>query len=184
MNNDQTPDKANEIVQFWRNAGPAKWFAKNPAFDQMFRERFLHDHMAAARREYEDWLKTPDGSLALIILLDQFPRNAFRDTAHMFATDGLALHYARVALPRGHPACIEPEMRAFMYLPFEHAEDMDSQETAVQLCTELGGSTLDFAIIHHDIIFRFGRFPHRNPVLGRETTPEEKEFLAEGGFKG
>ena len=76
MSNDQTPDKANEIVQFWRDAGPAKWFAKNPAFDQVFRERFLHDHMAAARREYEDWLKTPDGSLALIILLDQFPRNA------------------------------------------------------------------------------------------------------------
>jgi uncharacterized protein (DUF924 family) len=179
-----THQTAAAAVQFWRDAGAAKWFAKNDDFDTQFRNRFMHDHMAAAQRRYDDWIHTPEGSLALIILLDQFPRNAFRDTAHMFATDGLALHFARKALELGHPANIEKELRAFMYLPFEHAEDIDCQETAVQLCTELGGSTLDFAIIHHDIIFRFGRFPHRNPVLGRDTTDEEKAFLAEGGFKG
>ena len=184
MNDSRIPKQAITVIDFWRDAGPARWFAKDTEFDARFRQTFLAEHMAAARRELDDWILTPEGSLALLLLLDQFPRNAYRDTAHMFATDGLALHFARKALELGHPARIDSSLRAFMYLPFEHAEALDCQNLAVQLCQELGGSTLEFAVIHRDIIQRFGRFPHRNTVLGRDTTPEEQHFLAQGGFNG
>lgn len=172
------------VIAFWRDAGPEKWFARDGAFDIAFRDRFLDAHMAAAARRLDAWAATAEGALALIILLDQFPRNAFRDTAHMFATDGLARHIAREALAAGHDRVVADELRVFFYLPFEHSEDMADQDLAVALIHPLGKDVGTFAEIHRDIIARFGRFPHRNPALGRESTADERAFLAKGGFSG
>ena len=172
------------ILSFWRDAGPAAWFAKNPEFDQRFAGRFMAAFMAAARRELDHWLDEPASALALLILLDQFPRNTFRDTALMFATDPLALRFARDAIERGHDQATEPVLRAFFYLPLEHSEDLADQERCVELCEPLGGQVAEYARIHLDIIRRFGRFPHRNAVLGRTTTAQEQAFLDGGGFAG
>jgi uncharacterized protein (DUF924 family) len=179
-----TPAEAVAVVDFWREAGPALWFAKDPAFDQRFRERFLTSHEAAARGELDHWLATPNGALALIILLDQFPRNAFRGTRRMYATDSLAQRAADRAIRAGHDRAVEPAMQLFIYLPFGHSEDLRDQERAVELCKRLGQPTLKRAEGHRDIIKRFGRFPHRNAILGRPPRPEEQKFLAEGGFPG
>jgi uncharacterized protein (DUF924 family) len=175
---------AETVVDFWRDAGPERWFKKDMAFDTLFRERFLPLHFAAARRELDGWADTATGSLALMILLDQFPRNSFRGTAHMYATDPLALHFARRAQAKGHGEAIDAELRVFLHLPFCHSEDLADQELSVALSTPLGGSAKDSAVEHREIIQRFGRFPHRNLLLGRETTPEETAFLAGGGFAG
>ena len=180
----QTSFQPADVVGFWRDAGPEAWFRKSDAFDEAFRTRFLDAHMAAAARSLDHWAETAEGSLALLILLDQFPRNAFRGTAHMFATDPLALHFTRLALSQGHDQAIAAALRAFFYLPLEHSEALVDQVRCVDLCHPLGSQTHDYAIIHRDIIRRFGRFPHRNAVLGRETTPEEQAFLDSGGFSG
>lgn len=173
------------VLAFWRRAGAeGNWFAQDPRFDRRFREGFLDLHLAAAARAHDGWAATPVGALALLILLDQFPRNAFRGTGHMYATDGLARHYAREAQARGHFARTEPRLRLFLALPFSHSEDPADQDLAVALNRRLGQPWLDHAEGHRAIIRRFGRFPHRNPMLGRETTPEEARFLAEGGFAG
>ncbi len=174
-----------DVVGFWRMAGPEKWFAKNRAFDQAIALRFEPSHFAAARGEHDGWMATPEGALGLLILLDQFPRNLFRDSAHAFATDGKALAIARHAIGEGFDAEIEPALRPFVYMPLMHSEDLADQQACVVLFEALGAKTnLDFAVIHRDIIARFGRFPHRNAVLGRATTPEEQVFLDEGGFAG
>lgn len=178
------PVSPESVIMFWADAGPAAWFAKNDHFDVEFRDQFLDAHMAAARRELDHWAESARGTLALLILLDQFPRNAFRGTAHMFATDSLALYFARQGKERGHIESIDATLRPFMILPFEHSESLDDQHIAVALCEPLGGSTFDFAILHRDIIERFGRFPHRNTVLGRTSTPAELDYLDSGGFKG
>ncbi|SAI72132.1 Uncharacterized protein conserved in bacteria [Bordetella ansorpii] len=180
----QYEDTAQGVLQFWRDAGPQRWFRKDFQFDQDFRRRWEGLHMAAARRERDDWARTADGVLALLILLDQFPRNAYRGTAHMFATDPLARHFARLAVDGGLDAQVDVALRAFCYMPFEHSENLDDQATAVRLMAALDPHWLDFAIVHQRIIERFGRFPHRNPQLGRESTAEELRFLAEGGFSG
>lgn len=184
MTTTQLAPEARAIIDFWVDAGPARWFAKDVAFDREFSERFTQIHMAAASRQLDRWMGSAEGCLALLLLLDQFPRNAFRDTAHMFATDSLALYFARQGLDAGYPDQIMPALRPFMVLPFEHSENLQDQELAVQLCEDLDQTTLRFAIIHRDIIRQFGRFPHRNDVLGRKTTEAEREFLAGGGFKG
>ncbi len=176
-----TPDP---VVAFWRDAGPEAWFTKNDAFDRRFSELFLDAHWAAARRELDAWAQTPAGALALLILLDQLPRNGFRGSAHMFATDPLALMFARHMIAQDHDQQIEPQLRSFCYLPFEHSEDLADQERSLALFEPLGGEAFEYARIHHDIIRRFGRFPHRNTVLGRSTTPEEQAFLDAGGFAG
>src|SRR5690625_4876200 len=150
----QLPARAQDVVAFWRQAGPQKWFAKDAQFDAQFRDQFLSDHMAAARREYDDWVNHPQGALALMILLDQFPRNAFRDTGHMFATDGLARHYARQALALGHLVAIEASLRVFLVLPFEHSENMADQELAMTLVPYLPEQTREFVALHHKIIAR------------------------------
>lgn len=173
-----------DIVHFWRDAGPARWFKKDAAFDALFRERFAAAHLQAARRELDHWGRDAEGALALLILLDQYPRNAFRDTAHMFATDPLALLHARVAIAAGFDRQAEPALRPFFYLPFEHSENAVDQATAVRLCAELDAQTARFARLHAEIIERFGRFPHRNRALARETTEAEQRFLEEGGFAG
>ena len=173
-----------EVVNFWRDAGPASWFRKDDAFDADFRQRFLPAHEAAARGELSGWSSTPDGNLALLILLDQFPRNAFRGTARMFATDADAVDVARTALVLAHDQQTEEALRNFFYLPFMHSEDLTDQNLAMQLTLPLSENAHKFAIIHRDIIAQFGRFPHRNGVLGRSTTAEEQAFLDKGGFAG
>jgi uncharacterized protein (DUF924 family) len=176
--------RASAVVRFWREAGPGAWFEKNEAFDADFRGRFLDLHYAAARRELDDWVDDPESALALLILLDQFPRNCFRGTGHMFATDPLARRFAIKAIEAGHDMAFEEEIRVFFYLPFEHSEAADDQHRSVELQSARAPSYLDYAVIHRDIIERFGRFPHRNAALGRETTREEQAFLDGGGFAG
>lgn len=178
------PQAAREVVDFWRDAGPAKWFSKSATFDAAFSTRFHDLHYCAARQELADWVNRPESVLALILLLDQYPRNAFRGTGHMFATDGLALHYARQALAVGFLLQIESPLRNFVCLPFMHAEDLGVQEEAVILYKTHVPDSMGWAQEHHDIIQRFGRFPHRNAELGRDTTAEERQFLDEGGFAG
>lgn len=169
-----------DIVGFWRDAGAEKWFATDPAFDAAFDERFRDAHFAAARRELDDWASSPEGSLGLLLLLDQFPRNVFRDTGHAYATDPLARHFADRMLEAGQDAEVGRALRKFCYLPFQHSEAMADQERAVALLQAMGDAK--WALHHRDIIRRFGRFPHRNAALGRESTQEEREFLREGGF--
>lgn len=179
-----TSTTMDEVVNFWSEAGPASWFRKDEAFDADFRQRFLPAHEAAARGELSDWSRTADGNLALLILLDQFPRNAFRGTARMFATDADAVDVARTALVLEHDQQVAQELRNFFYLPFMHSEDLTDQNLAIELTLPLSENTHKFAIIHRDIIAQFGRFPHRNAVLGRVTTPDEQAFLDGGGFAG
>jgi len=173
---------ANDVIDFWREAGPKSWFSKDEAFDARFRHRFEEAHFAAARRELDSWAATAKGSLALLILLDQFPRNAYRGSAHMYATDALARYFARRALEAGHDTEVDVELRSFCYLPFMHSEDLGDQDLSMQLQQKLGPN--EYAVNHRDIIRRFGRFPHRNRLLGRETTPEEAAYLEGGGFSG
>lgn len=183
------PALPQDVVGYWRNAGPRRWFRKDAAFDEAVRLRFEPVHFSAARGQYDDWALEPEPALALILLLDQIPRNLFRDSAHAFATDGKARRIVRQVLRRGFDLQIEPALRAFVYMPLEHSEDPEDQADCVRLmqalCAETGdGEFLRFAEMHRDIIARFGRFPHRNAALGRESTPDEVAFLAGGGFAG
>jgi uncharacterized protein (DUF924 family) len=177
-------ETAESVVAFWREAGRERWFTRDDAFDALFRERFMAAHLAAAARAHDGWMGSAAGALALLLLLDQFPRNCFRGTGHMYATDPLARMFAERALAAGHDLATEEALRLFFYLPFTHAEDMAMQERSVALITPLGEEPAKHARGHRDIIARFGRFPHRNPMLGRETTVEEQEFLDAGGFRG
>jgi uncharacterized protein (DUF924 family) len=176
--------RAIQVVDFWRDAGEDAWFTKNAEFDAGFHDKFRELHFAAARRELDHWIDHPVSALALMILLDQFPRNCFRGTAHMFATDPLARHFARKALAAGHLEAMEKNLRVFFLLPFEHSEDLADQVYCVEQTALHAEEYLKYAVEHREIIERFGRFPHRNPVLGRETLPEEKAFLDGGGFSG
>jgi uncharacterized protein (DUF924 family) len=176
--------QAQDVVSFWLDAGPQQWFTKSDGFDAAFRERFERAHFAAAARQLDGWLDDPAGALALMILLDQFPRNAYRGTAHMFATDPLAQYFADRAIAAGHDLAVESRLRQFFYMPFEHAENLAAQNRAVALMEPLDADSLRWAVLHRDIIKRFGRFPHRNAALGRQTTQAEQEFLESGGFAG
>jgi uncharacterized protein (DUF924 family) len=175
----------NDIIGFWRGAGPEKWFKKVIAFDEAIRLKFEPTHHRAARGEYDAWAQSADGALALLILLDQFPRNLYRNSGHAFATDPKARSIARAAVERGFDRDVAPIFRNFFYLPFEHSEDIADQDYGLALVAEGGvEDDLKWAGLHRDIVARFGRFPHRNAALGRVTTPEEQEFLDEGGFAG
>jgi uncharacterized protein (DUF924 family) len=176
---------APEVLAFWRAAGSAKWFTKDAAFDAEIAARFLGTYEAAAAGLLTAWEATPDDALALVIVLDQFPRNMFRASARAFATDPLARAVADRALARGFDQRIPESERQFFYLPFEHSENLADQERAIALFGSTGDEDLlKWAKLHADIIRRFGRFPHRNAVLGRTTTPEEQTFLDAGGFAG
>jgi len=175
---------AADVVKFWTDAGPGAWFRKDAAFDDDFRARFADAHAAAAAGELGGWQDSAEGALALLILLDQYPRNSFRGTARMFATDPLALAVARAAIDRGFDREIDAALRLFFYVPFIHSERLADQDRALELYGALGGDSVRHAVIHRDIIVRFGRFPHRNPLLGRATTAEEQQFLDDGGFAG
>lgn len=173
-----------EVVAFWRAAGPKRWFKPDPAFDAEFRDRFLAAHEAAARGELAHWLDDSTGALALVLLLDQFPRNAFRGTPRMYATDAQARAAADAALRAGFDREVDPDLRQFFTLPLMHSENLADLERCVALNEAVGGEPLRYARHHRDIIARFGRFPHRNAVLGRTNSPEEERFLAAGGFRG
>ena len=170
MHTDITPS---DVIAFWKEAGPSKWFARDEAFDALFRERFEVAHHAAARRALDSWAETAEGALGLLILLDQFPRNAFRGTGHAFATDPLARLFAEQALEAGYDLQIAGDIRRFFYLPLQHSENRAERKPDDR-----------WAEHHREIIDRFGRFPHRNRALGRETTPEEQAFLDADGFRG
>jgi uncharacterized protein (DUF924 family) len=176
--------RAAEIVKFWRDAGMEAWFTKNAEFDATFHDRFRDLHFAAARRELDHWIGHPESALALMVLLDQFPRNCFRGTGHMYATDPLARYFARKALAAGHDMAVEQRIRFFFYLPFSHSETLADHEIAVERGRPLGEEMLKHAVGQRDIVQRFGRFPHRNRILGRDTTHEEQAFLDAGGFAG
>lgn len=178
-----------DVIGFWRTAGREKWFRKDHRFDEAIRLRFEPVHFAAARGEYDGWRDSADGCLALLLLLDQFPRNLWRGSAHAFATDPLAREIARRAVQADFDQEIEPLLRPFIYLPFEHSEDPADQDLSVSLCEALRDATgdeetLKWAVMHRDIIVKYGRFPHRNKAFGRETTAEERVFLEGGGFAG
>jgi uncharacterized protein (DUF924 family) len=162
---------ADDVIAFWREAGADKWFARDDAFDASIKERFLALLEAARRGDLSHWEDTPDGALALVIVLDQFPRNMFRGDARTYAADPLARAVAARALARAFDQCFPPAERRFFYLPFEHSENLADQERCVALNRAAGDEEgVKWAELHADIIRRFGRFPHRNGVLGRATT--------------
>jgi uncharacterized protein (DUF924 family) len=174
-----------DVLSFWRDAGPDKWFKKDTAFDAAIREKFLATYEAAAAGQFAAWEATPDGALALLIVLDQFPRNMFRGNARAFAADPLARAVADRALARSFDQQAQATERTFFYLPFEHSEDLADQDRCCALFRATGDADLlKWAELHADIIRRFGRFPHRNAVFGRATTTEEQAFLDAGGFSG
>lgn len=178
-----SPAEASAVIKFWVEAGPGEWFGKRPDFDRSFRERFLslHERAARAGQGHGD---SADESLALLLLLDQLPRNAFRGTPRMYATDVLAWSIADNALRLKHDQIVDPELRLFFYLPFAHSEVLSDQDRSVALAASLPEPSPTNARRHHDIIRRFGRFPHRNLILGRAMRPDEQRFLDEGGYAG
>jgi uncharacterized protein (DUF924 family) len=179
------PVTSSEVVSFWREAGPSKWFSKDDAFDQSCRDRFLSTYEAAARGDLNEWELTPEGALAVILLLDQFPRNMFRGDRATYKTDPTALLAADRAIERGYDRQVDIQLRAFFYLPFMHSEDLSDQDRSVALNEELGApESVKFAHHHRDIVAKFGRFPHRNAILGRESTPDEIAFLEQSDFRG
>lgn len=181
---EQPQVSAAEVVEFWKQAGRSRWFRKDEDFDRRFREKCLATHEAVMRGELASWAGDAVGALALVLLLDQFPRNAFRGTPRAFATDAMARAVADGAVRLGLDRQIAEDLRLFFYLPFSHSEEPADQQRAVELTGSLGGDADRHARQHRDIIERFGRFPHRNTVLGRSSTPEELAYLAEGGFAG
>lgn len=175
-------DSPEDFVEYWRSAGAPRWFGKDAAFDTRLRDRFLSTYVAAGAGELEGWLATATGALGLVLLLDQFPRNAFRGTRRAYATDRLARKYAERAIDAGFDREVPEELRLFFYLPFAHSEVLEDQERSVELHERIGYTAN--ARRHRGIIRRFGRFPHRNPILGRPMTKDEQAFLDAGGFAG
>jgi uncharacterized protein (DUF924 family) len=180
----EVPTEAVAVVEFWTAAGPERWFAKDDAFDREFCECFLSLHERAARGELDHWLDSATAALALILLLDQFPRNSFRGTPRMYATDQLAVHHADRAIACGYDRHVEPQLQPFFYLPLSHSESLADQDRSVALNERFGPEVSEHAIGHAVIVRRFGRFPHRNAILGRTSSEAELAFLREGGFAG
>ena len=180
----ETSAEAHDLVAFWRDAGPELWFEGGPEFDQRFRARYLDLHEQAAAGRLDGWTATPAGSFALILLLDQFPRNAFRGTPRVYETDAHAHRIATLMTAWGQDMMIERDLRMFCYLPFGHSERLADHERAHELVAHLGRPWTDHARYYTEIIRRFGRFPHRNEILGRQSTADEELFLINGGFSG
>jgi uncharacterized protein (DUF924 family) len=174
-----------DILAFWREAGPARWYNRDAAFDAVIRSRFLGLWQKAAAGGLSSWETSDDGALALVIVLDQFPRNLFRDDVRTYSSDALAREVASRAIARGADMRVDRTLLEFLYMPFMHSEQLADQLRCVELFRKAGNSkNLRYAEDHADIIRRFGRFPHRNRVLGRSTTAEEQTFLDNGGFSG
>ena len=185
---------ADDILAFWFGTGDQApgthsrevWFKKSSAFDAEVTARWKQLFERAVRGELAKWAQSPRSALALILVLDQFPRNIFRDSARAFASDARALEIARESIARGFDRQLAPVERWFVYMPFEHAEMIDAQTEALRLFTQLRDETglsepLLWAQKHHEVVARFGRFPHRNALLGRASTPEEAVFLRQPG---
>jgi uncharacterized protein (DUF924 family) len=168
-----------EIVQEWLG-DPSRWWTKDPVFDRFLAETYGEEVEAALRGELDAWAETPRGALALVILFDQFARNIHRDTPRMYAGDQRAVSICLAVIDAGADATLSEPERQFLYMPLMHSENRAHQERCLEKFRELGKS-LDFAQRHADIVFRFGRFPHRNAILGRESTPEEIAFLEQPG---
>jgi uncharacterized protein (DUF924 family) len=176
---------AEDVLAFWREAGPERWYGKDAAFDAAIGDRFLTLWEKAAAGGLSSWEASDDGALALVIVLDQFPRNMFRDDVRAYSSDALAREVAGRAIARGADARVEQSLLEFLYLPFMHSEELADQLYCVGLFRKAGNpDNLKYAEDHADIVRRFGRFPHRNRVLGRPTTAEEQAFLEQGGFSG
>ena len=174
-----------DILAFWREAGRERWYKRDDAFDAEVRARFLDLWQRAAAGELSSWEATDDGALALVIVLDQFPRNMFRGDARTWSSDPLAREVAHRAIARGADRRIEAALLEFIYMPFMHSELLADQLRCVELFRRTGNTdNLGYAQDHADIVSRFGRFPHRNRILGRTTTLEEQTFLDSGGFSG
>ncbi len=186
--------QAKPILEFWfghpdepgYGKPKAFWFSKKPDFDQELASRFHQDYQKAAAGHLDDWVDLPKTCLALILLLDQFPRNMFRGTPQAFATDWEALSAAHHAVAQGYDREFLPVQRWFIYLPFEHSENLEHQRRCIKLFQQLShdpesAGAIAYAFRHQEIIQRFGRFPHRNSILGRTSTPEEQEFLKQPG---
>jgi uncharacterized protein (DUF924 family) len=179
---EMTPE---EIVAFWREAGAERWYKRDAAFDTAIRSRFLPLWQKAAAGELSSWETSDDGALALVIVLDQFPRNMFRDDIRTYSSDALAREVASRAIARGADMRVDDALLEFLYMPFMHSELLSDQLRCVELFRKAGNSgNLEYAEHHADIIRRFGRFPHRNRILARMTTSEEQVFLDQGGFSG
>lgn len=181
---DPPAGEAGRVLSFWLDElEPKERFQADAKIDDEIEQRFGSLQRAAGKGEHDDWLSSPGGALALLILLDQFSRNLYRGSGRAFANDARALEVARAAVKAGHDLTVTGDQRAFFYMPYMHAEDMAAQDESVHLFrTRLPGTTyVDFAIQHRDIIEAFGRYPHRNDLLGREMTPEEQTYLDEGG---
>ncbi len=178
-------DTKQEILHFWfEQTQPPQWFQKNDEFDNLIRERFLPVYEMARDGLCDAWNTGAEGCLALCILLDQFPRNMFRDTPQAFATDAKALQLAAHAISKGFDQILPVSRRRFIYLPYEHSESLDDQRRAVELFGKMKKEDplgYDYALRHLEVIETFGRFPHRNAALGRQSTPEENAWLAAGG---
>ncbi len=179
-------DAIHDILDFWflplgdphRGRQRDIWWTSTPQLDAEITARFAGTLDRAIAGELDDWSRSPDGALALIVLCDQFPRNMYRRSARAFSGDAKAIATARIALARFFPAVFPADMRAFFYMPFQHSEVLADQELCCALFRELSGEeNIKFALAHRDIIARFGRFPHRNDVLGRDCSPEELDYL-------
>ena len=176
-------DLQKDILDFWfEETQPAQWFQVNEDFDNVIRERFGDAYESAKSGQFDDWQNNADGALALCILLDQMPRNMFRGTPQAFVTDNKALIVSKFAISKGLDVVLPLPKRRFLYLPFEHSENMNDQRRSVELFEKnkdddpLG---YDYAVRHLNVIEKYGRFPHRNKILGRDNTPEEEEYLAQ-----
>jgi len=174
-------DSQREVLDFWFiESAPAQWFQKNEIFDDMIRERFMPVYDMAKAGLCDTWTKDSDGCLALCIILDQFPRNMFRNDAKAFATDDKAREIAGHAIKKGFDQVLVPLKRRFLYLPFEHSEDLDHQQLNVELFASMRDEDplgYEYALRHQRIISEFGRFPHRNKALGRPNTLAEEAYL-------
>ena len=174
-----------EVIDFWLAQPQQAYFVADTAFDDRLREKFGAAHASAVAGELDNWAETRDGRLALVLLLDQMSRNLHRGTAAMFDADPKALAIADNAISMGDDADCDASVKRWYYMPFMHSEALVDQDRCVELCGQVGlEDTLPFAVTHRDIIVQFGRFPHRNEVLGRTTSDAEQAFLDAGGFSG
>jgi uncharacterized protein (DUF924 family) len=173
------------VLSFWRNAGEKRWWTKDDAFDAEIREKFLDLWHEAAAGKLAHWQDSDDGALALVIVLDQFPRNMFRNDPRTYASDALACEVAKRAIAGGVDTRLDDKLRGFLYMPLMHSEQLADHEHCIALFERVGDAEqIKYARHHADIIRRFGRFPHRNRMLGRTTTADEQAFLDSGGFSG
>lgn len=175
-------DTKQEVLRFWfEETSPPQWFQKNDGFDAEVRARFLTTYEMAVRGLCDEWQRQAEGTLALCIVLDQFPRNMFRGTPKAFQSDAQALLIARLAIGKGFDQILQPVKRRFLYLPFEHSENLEDQKKSVCLFMSMKDDDpmgYEYALKHLEVIEKFGRFPHRNALLGRDSTAEELQYLS------